>query len=133
MGVNPLLRVARNALDYMIVSDGGKPFSIEERPTESGAIVLMASLNIMMEQIRGLEFDRIEHRHHAKRGPKPLWFSIDSKIGEKQPGDASFASSIDTNLKKLSNEEMTVLTRHGGALLAARIEQYAPELKSIGR
>jgi NTE family protein len=27
MGVNPLLRMARNALDYMIISDGGKPFS----------------------------------------------------------------------------------------------------------
>lgn len=132
MGVNPLLRTDRNPLDYMIVCDGGKPFSIEERPTESGTIVLMASLNIMMEQIRGLEFDRIEHRHYAKKGPKPLWFSIDSKIGEKQPGDASFASSIDTNLKKLSEEEMVVLMRHGGALLTARVEQYAPELKTIG-
>ena len=55
-----------------------------------------------------------------------------SAKGEKQPGDASFASSIGTNLKKLSNEEMAVLTRHGGALLAARIEQYAPELKTFG-
>ena len=27
MAVNPLLRMARNALDYMIISDGGKPFS----------------------------------------------------------------------------------------------------------
>ena len=131
MGVNPLLR-ARNALDYLIVSDGGRPFAMEERPTESGAIVLKASLDIMMEQIRGLEFDRIEHRHLAGKGPRPLWFSIDSKQGEKQPGDASFASSIDTNLKKLSDEEMAVLTRHGGALLAARIEQFAPELKTVG-
>jgi NTE family protein len=131
-GVNPLLRMARNALDYMIVSDGGKPFNINERPTESGAIVLKAGLDIMMEQIRGLEFDRIEHRHLANKGPKPLWFSIDSKIGEKQHGDASFASSIGTNLKKLSDEEMTVLARHGSSLLAARIDQYAPELKAIG-
>ncbi|MDH4371628.1 MAG: patatin-like phospholipase family protein [Nitrospira sp.] len=130
MGVNPLLRSARNPLDYMIVSDGGKPFSNDERPTESGAIVLKAGLDIMMEQIRGLEFDRMEHRWHANKGPKPLWFSIDSKIGEKQPGDASFASSISTNLKKLSDEEMTVLIRHGSALLAARIDQYAPELKN---
>jgi NTE family protein len=130
MAVNPLLRMARNALDYMIISDGGKPFSIEDRPTESRAIVLKVGLDIMMEQIRGLEFDRIQHRHLAGKGPKPLWFSIDSKIGEKQPGDASFASSIGTNLKKLSEEEMTVLTRHGAALVAARIDQYAPELKT---
>ena len=132
MGVNPLLRTARNALDYMIVSDGGKPFSNVERPTESGSIVLKAGLDIMMEQIRGLEFDRMEHRWHARKGPKPLWFSIDSRIGEKQPGDAAFASAIGTNLSKLSNEEMAVLTRHGGALIAARIEKYAPELKTIG-
>lgn len=130
MGVNPLLRTVRNPLDYMIVSDGGKPFGIDERPTESGLIVLRASLDIMMEQIRGLEFDRMEHRSLAHKGPKPLWFSIDSRVGEKQPGDATFASGIGTNLKKLSDEEMTVLTRHGGALLAARIAAYAPELNA---
>jgi NTE family protein len=128
MGINPLLRTARNALDYMIVSDGGKPFALDERPTESGAIVLKASLDIMMEQIRGLEFDRIQHRHLAAQGPKPLWFSIDSTLGEARSGDASFASAIGTNLKKLSAEELDVLTRHGAALLAARLDAYAPEL-----
>jgi NTE family protein len=131
MGLNPLLLGTRNPLDYIIISDGGKPFHIEERPTESGVMVLRAGLDIMMEQIRGLEFDRIQHRYLAKNGPKPLWFSIDSKIGEKQPGDARFASLIETNLKKLSEEEMTVLKRHGGALVATRIERYAQELTRI--
>lgn len=130
MGINPLLRAKRNRIDYMIVSDGGKPFALDIEPTEDGAIVLKAALGIMMEQIRGLEFDRMEHRGLAQKGPKPLWFSIDSKGGEKQPGDAEFASAIGTNLKKLSSDEMSVLTRHGGALVAARIEQYAPELKA---
>ena len=129
MGVNPLLRVARNRLDYIIISDGGKPFRNDAQSTESGAIVLKASLDIMMEQIRGLEFDRIQHRHLAAKGPKPLWFSIDSTEGEQQPGDAARASSIGTNLKKLSPDEMSVLTRHGSSLLAARIDRYAPELK----
>jgi NTE family protein len=128
MGVNPLLRTARNALDYMIVSDGGKPFELAERPTESGLVVLRAGLDIMMEQIRGLEFDRMEHRWHARKGPKPLWFSIDSEEGEAQAGDAGFASAIGTNLKRLSDAEMAVLTRHGGALVSARIARYAPEL-----
>jgi len=127
MGINPLLR-ARNALDYVIVSDGGKPFANDERPTESGAIVLKASLDIMMEQIRGLEFDRLQHRHAALQGPKPLWFSIDSKEGEAQPGDAAFASAISTDLRRLSDDEMRVLTRHGSALVEARIKRYAPEL-----
>ena len=132
MGINPLLRTTRNPLDYMIVSDGGKPFQIKDRPTESGAIVLKASLDIMMEQIRGLEFDRIEHRFLSAKGPKPLWFSIDSKEGEQQRGDASFASSIATDLAKLSEEELSVLTRHGAALLASRVDRYAPELGNIG-
>lgn len=131
MGVNPLLRVERNPIDYMIVSDGGKPFAIQDSPTESGAIVLKASLDIMMEQIRGLEFDRIEHRHLAGKGARPLWFSIDSREGEEQAGDASAASSVSTNLKKLSDDEMRVLMRHGAALLASRIARYAPELNAI--
>lgn len=129
MGINPLVRT-RNALDYVIVSDGGKPFALDESPTESGAIVLKAALDIMMEQIRGLEFDRLQHRHGALKGPKPLWFSIDSKEGEAQPGDAAFASAISTNLAKLNADEMGVLTRHGGALVDARIRRYAPELLS---
>ncbi len=128
MGINPVLRVARNALDYVIVSDGGKPFAIDERPTDSGLIVLKASLGIMMEQIRGLEFDRLQHRFLAKLGPKPLWFSIDSKEGEVQTGDAAFASAISTNLQRLSGDEMTVLTRHGGGLVESRVRRYAPEL-----
>jgi NTE family protein len=127
MGVNPLLR-DRNALDYIIVSDGGKPFANSSQPTESGAIVLKAALDIMMEQIRGLEFDRLQYRHLAGKGPKPMWFSIDSREGQAQEGDAAFASAIDTNLRKLSSEEMSVLTRHGAALVHARLKTYAPEL-----
>jgi hypothetical protein len=39
---------------------------------------------------------------------------------------------LDTDdLKKLSGAEMTVLSRHGGTLLAARIDAYAPELSAI--
>lgn len=127
MAVNPLIR-DRNALDYLIVSDGGKPFANNSRPTESGAIVLKAGLDIMMEQIRGLEFDRLQFRFLAGKGPKPMWFSIDSRTGEAQKGDAAFASSIDTNLSRLSSEEMEVLTRHGASLVKARLKAYAPEL-----
>ncbi|VVP66417.1 hypothetical protein PS918_00371 [Pseudomonas fluorescens] len=127
MGVNPLVR-DRNDLDYIIVSDGGKPFANDNRPTESGAIVLKAGLDIMMEQIRGLEFDRLQYRFLSGKGPKPMWFSIDSKVGEAREGDAAFASAIDTNLRQLSPEEMAVLTRHGAALVQARLAAYAPEL-----
>lgn len=127
LGVNPLLR-ERNALDYVIVSDGGKPFAIDTEPTESGAIVLKAGLDIMMEQIRGLEFDRLQHRFLAGKGPRPMWFSIDSRIGEERAGDAAFASTIGTKLSKLSDEEMDVLTRHGAALVKSRLAAYAPEV-----
>lgn len=127
LGVNPGL-ASRNELDYLIISDGGKPYSFKSEPTELGAIVLKEGLDIMMEQIRGLEFDRIKHRHLAKLGPKPLWFSIDSKKGEARPGDAVFASAISTNLKALNADELDVLTRHGAALAAARLQAFAPEL-----
>lgn len=127
LGVNPGLS-GQTPLDYLIVSDGGKPYAVKNDPTESGAMVLKEGLDIMMEQIRGLQFDRMEHRHKAGVGPCPLWFSIDSKNGEQQPGDAAFASAIETNLKALSQEERDVLARHGGALVAARLQRFAQEL-----
>jgi NTE family protein len=128
MGVNPLL-LERYNLDYIIISDAGKPFEIDELPTESGLQVLRASISILMEQVRGLEFDRIKHRKKAGVGPTPLWFSIDSTFGESQPGDSAFASAIRTNLKKLSEAEINVLTRHAGSLLEERIKKFAPELQ----
>lgn len=127
MGVNPTLR-DRNALDYVIVSDGGAPFEMNEEPTESGTLVLRAAIDILMEQVRGLEFQRLEYHFKAVGRPKPLWFSIDSTIGEAVPGDARFASSVRTHLKALNDVEMQILVRHGGALVESRLRAYAPEL-----
>ena len=116
----------RNALDYVIVSDGGKPLP-GRAPTESGAIVLKAALDIMMEQIPAWSLTGCKHRHAALKGPQPLWFSIDSREGEAQAGDAAFAS-IKTNLTRLGREEMDVLTRHGGALVEASHPPLRAEL-----
>lgn len=127
LGVNPLMR-RRNALDYVIVSDAGKPFDIDERPTETGTAVLVASIDILMEQVRGLQFKRLELRAGQPDGIKPVWFSINSEEGQAREGDAAFASAIRTNLKKLSGAEMDVLTRHAGALLEHRLQTYTPEL-----
>ncbi len=133
LGVNPLLRKDRNPIDYCIVSDGGKPFAVTPEPTESGTIVLKEALNILMEQVRGLQFARLQLAHEVKKGPKPLWFSIDSAEGEQRVGDARFASLVSTNLRRLEPAEMEVLVRHGRALTLARIDRYAPELKTAGR
>lgn len=130
LGVNPLLRLKRNPLDYCIVSDGGLPFAVSSDPTESGTIVLKAAINILMEQVRGLQFARLQLSYEAKKGPKPLWFSIDSVHGEERDGDAAFASAISTDLKALSAPEMGVLIRHGRALVRARLTEYASELLS---
>jgi NTE family protein len=127
LGANPLFR-ERNALDYALISDAGKPFEIEDRPTEWGSIVLKESINILMEQVRGLQFKRLELCEKANQKPKGLWFSIDSVEGEAQAGDAAFASAVRTNLKKLSAAELAVLTRHSAALLSSRIKTYAAEL-----
>lgn len=128
LGANPLFR-ERNALDYALVSDAGKPFALDDRPTEWGSIVLKESIGILMEQVRGLQFKRLELTLAAKQKPKGIWFSIDSVEGEAQPGDSAFASAVGTNLKKLSDAEMAVLTRHSAALLTSRIDRYAAELK----
>ncbi|MFH2057693.1 MAG: patatin-like phospholipase family protein [Pseudomonadota bacterium] len=127
LGVNPLMR-KRNELDYVIVSDGGKPFDIIEEPTQAGTIVLKEAISILMEQVRGLQFKRLELKFRAENAPKPVWFSIDSKEGQAQPGDPEFASAIKTDLRKLNSAEMDVLTRHSGSLLEHRLNTYAPEL-----
>ena len=126
LGVNPLFR-KRNNLDYAIISDAGKPFEIIEQPTEWGAGVLKESIGILMEQVRGLQFKRLELSQKSD-GPKSVWFSIDSLEGESQAGDATFASSIKTHLKKLNDDEINVLVRHSGALIKARFKTYLPEL-----
>lgn len=128
LGVNPLFRMKRNQIDYAIVSDGGKPFAIDESPTEAGTVVLKESIGILMEQVRGLQFKRLELSHAAGQGPKSIWFSIDSREGEVNPGDAVFASSIKTHLKKLNAAELEVLGRHAAGLLNSRINLYVPEL-----
>ena len=130
LGVNPMLYEITD-LDYAIVSDGGKPFATEEEPTLSGLMVLKESINILMEQVRGLQFDRLKLAYAAGKGPKPLWFSIDSRVGEQNPGDGELAPAVTTNLKKLSEAEITLLGRHGGALVEHRLQKYAPEL--LGR
>ena len=127
LGVNPML-LDRNKLDYAIVSDAGAPFSLDATPNESGLGVMTVLIQILMEQVRGLQFDRLKSHHKSGSGPKPLFFSIDSIEGELQKGDAQLASAIGTNLKRLSDAEMDVLGRHGGALVEARIRKYAPEL-----
>jgi len=127
LGVNPLFRT-RNNVHYAFVSDAGKPFAINQTPTEAGTIVLTEAIGILMEQVRGLQFERLRLAYKAQLGPKPLWYSIDSHEGEQNPGDAAFASAISTGLSKLSEQEMTVLKRHAGALLTHRVKNYAPEL-----
>ena len=128
LGINPLL-VDINSLDYALVSDGGKPFSIDRSPTEAGSKVLIEAIGILMEQVRGLQFKRLLLSYEAEKGPKPVWFSIDSHVNNGQDEyDAIFASSISTNLKKFNKKEMRVLTRHGSNLLEARIRKYMPEL-----
>jgi NTE family protein len=129
LGINPLIG-DRNHVDYMIVSDAGSPFTVDGTPVQGGLTVLTCLVQIMMEQIRGLEFDRMKYRAKAGVGPKPLWFSIDSVEGEAQPGDASLASGVGTNLKRLSDAELSVLARHGASLAEARLRKFAPELVS---
>ena len=84
-------------------------------------------MGILMEQVRGLQFRRLELWSKVE-GATPVWFSIDGPRGEQTPGESVFASSIGTNLKKLNEAEMSVLTRHEGALLDACLQEYSPEL-----
>ena len=130
LGANPVF-LERNALDYIIVSDAGKPFELYENATESSAGVLPAIIDIAMEQVRGLQFERMELIGKADSGPTFIWFSIDSTEGQLNAGDAQWASSIKTHMKKLKSEELVVLQRHARGLLSARVSSYATELNTM--
>ena len=56
--------------------------------------------------------------------------SIDSDEGEVHTGDAVFASSIKTHLKKLNAAELGVLSRHAAGLLSKRIKDHLKELET---
>jgi NTE family protein len=126
LGINPLLS-ERNEVSYAVVSDGGSPFAVDPNPADSGLGVLKVLIQILMEQIRGLQFERLQGAR-LNGGPNALWFSIDSQEGQECVGDPELASAIGTNLKRLSSAEMTLLNRHGAALVHARLKKYAPEL-----
>ncbi len=126
LGVNPLVR-DRNDLHYAIVSDAGKPFDIDISPPELGSAVLTASVPIWMEQVRSLQFKHLELAL-STANRKPIWFSIGTAENVDSATDAAFASAISTNLRRLSEPEVAVLSRHAGNLLQARLETYAPEL-----
>ena len=81
MGINPAACAPATRSTTSSSATAASRSRWTSEPTESGAIVLKAALDIMMEQIRGLEFDRLQHRHLAQAGPRPLWFSIDSIAG----------------------------------------------------
>jgi len=45
-----------------------------------------------MEQVRGLQFERLELNAGTDGAAKPVWFSIDSELGQARESDAAFAS-----------------------------------------
>lgn len=127
LGINPLLRKEAD-IDLIIVSDAGFPYRYEAEPTESGLLVVRNTIDIMMEQIRTLQFERLISRWNAKTGPRPIWFSIDSESGEEKPGDAKAAAAIPTSFAKLETNQLTVIKRHGAALVEERLRKYAGEV-----
>lgn len=50
--------------------------------------MLVDTIDILMEQVRGLQFKRLE-LNAAAGGAKPVWFSIDSELGQAREGDAA--------------------------------------------
>lgn len=117
------------AVDYAIVSDGGEPFPMDQDAASSGLGVIARLPYIQMEKIRGLTIRLLLTRLEAgEDSPVPLLFSINSEEGEAEEGDAKEASSVATGLSGLDGPTLARLTRHGGALLEARLQAYAPEL-----
>ncbi|MBX7059378.1 MAG: patatin-like phospholipase family protein [Leptospirales bacterium] len=127
LGVRPLLHPRFARLDYVIVSDGGRPLALQDRSTRSGLSTLLRSLDIMMENIRGLVLQQMMSLYRHSGGPRPLWFSINSAEGSDAQ-TAEWAASIATDLSALAAADLQRLRTHGRKLCLARLERYAPEL-----
>lgn len=128
LGVNGLLFDDQDHVDYAIVSDAGKPFDVDEDPTQSSVMVLKASIGILMEHVRLDQLDRLRLAHKAGKGPAPAVFSIDSNEGALSKTDAAQAAAISTRLKQLKPDELSLLVRHAGALLEDRIKHHMSEI-----
>ena len=118
LGIHSLLR--EEDLDLLIVSDAGAPLRRNETPGD-GVFAIESTMDIMMEQMRGMQIQRLTH---LEKGKRAIWFSIDSK-GE---GDnAEICSRIPTGLSALPRNDLSILQRHAETLLRARLSVYAPE------
>lgn len=127
LAINPLLS-RLNDLDYALISDAGKPFAVDETPTENNFMAVKRTLDILAEQVRGLNFDRLVARHKAKTGPKPIWFSIDNHKGCEHESDPILCSAVPSGLSKIDVDTASLLQRHSSQLLRYRFSQHAPEL-----
>lgn len=127
LAINPLV-AKMNQIDYAIISDAGKPFALDDSPTESGFMAVRRAIDIMAEQVRSLQFKRLVSLHKSAQGPKPIWFSIDSHIGCAQAQDPIICSAVLSDLSEIDTQTSIVLQRHARSLLTHRISNYAPEL-----
>lgn len=127
LAVDPLL-TSDNRIDYAIVSDAGKPFSIDKTPTESGLSAVWRSVDVLTEKVRLLQLDRLSLLHKTNQGPVPICFSIDSSQGCQSPADSEFCSAIPSELSGLDRQTSSTLQRHAQNLLMERLNRLAPEL-----
>lgn len=129
LAINPLLAQI-NQIDIALISDAGKPFAIDDSPTESGFMAVRRAIDIMAEQVRSLQFSRLVSMHKANSGPRPIWFSIDSELGCELVTDPEQCSAVQSDLSELDHLTSALLQRQARSLLKHRISKYAPELIS---
>lgn len=127
LGVRPLLHRTFAQLDYVIVSDGGKSLAMQKASTRSGLSTLLRAYDVMIDNIRGLLIEKMQAEYRSGKGPRPLWFTINSEEGSDAE-TAKWASAIPTDLAALGWLTVDRLRRHARGLALARLEKYAPEL-----
>jgi len=124
LAVDPLLK-QDHQIDYAIVSDAGKPLSLEQTPTESGVVAVWRTIDVLTEKVRVLQLERLKLLYECQRGPKPFVFSIDSNEGS---GNAQVCSAVPSELSKLDQKTSCLLQHHAKNLLKNRMKNVAPEL-----
>lgn len=108
---------------HMIGSDGSKPFEIKPTPGTHQTVYVARTSDIMMNKLRGMEFDKAIQVGRATGIPYAAFFSLDSILPTEE-SSAVARCDIPTRLKALTAQELDALTAHGKALATDRVSKY---------
>lgn len=112
---HPGTQTAKNAGDYIIISDAGAPLPRAENPGPLNPFRVKRMMDIMSEQSRGLRL-RAFYNYLDGADDRGALLVIGTPVSSGNCSEASFARSFPTSLKQLDRKILDRLARYGYAV-----------------